>query len=310
MNNGSIATSELSKQCQPSGSEANQEETHPLRKSLLPHEELQNDRPVRTLCSENFLQTWPDLVAELGSGRWAALTEKDGTGEDTAVARGSVPIGKGIELVDCPLLDVRGVDIELPNRHAIIVHSATAFQSDKDAKQLVLELARLVVEWAYRCIHIIICCDMEINDMVSKSLVNFVSSVEGLQASKTPCSSNTRVVMASPCSISAVVAASIMAAKSTATGHDVAPPVSVANDEEIRQSARFLMNLSTSFTASGAVQCVQLVKKLAPDVAVVPYVLESVSIRDELIKKSDSSQDLAKEMTPESIKQIDKLAYS
>ncbi|GKY91612.1 hypothetical protein MPSEU_000133000 [Mayamaea pseudoterrestris] len=260
--------------------------------------------PMRILCSESFLQTWSDLVAELGSGRWKALTT-DQDQENNTPLPGLPVMGRPIELIDSPLVDKCGVDIELPNRQAIIVHSLSALDDETDAKQLVLEFARLVLEERYTLFHIIVCCDTIMTAALSRRLANLVVAGEGLNVEKIS-PFTTRVVMASPESISATIAATVSAAASDSASQGMSPPASLAGDAKIIAYAKMLLIAAPMFSASGAIQCVDLVNKLAPGVSMFPYVFESSSIQHELMKRSSemSTNCHATEINPTALRQL------
>lgn len=259
----------------------------------------ENDKvPIRVLCSENFLETWSDLVADLGSGHWKALAVDHGA-DQLYVPPASIVVGRQIELIDSPLIDTCGVDIELPGRVAVIVHSLAALENEAAAKEIVLDLARVVAGGRYRCIHVIICCDVSLTEQMTRHVASL--QAVGLRCSSSGSSTSTHFKMASQVSISACIAATVFEASRACIdqGIGLSLVLDIQDDTEIRDKAKFLITLIPMLTASGAIQCLQLTRRLAPGVRLFPYVLESDSFRNEISKMAscDTNSPDSREVT-------------
>lgn len=235
-----------------------------------------NSNPIQILCSENFLQTWSDLIADLGSGRWRALNE-EGQYENGVPANGAHLQGQRIEILDSQLVDYCGVDIELPGREAIIVHSMTAFESTDNSKPTVLDHARTIAHGKYRRVHVIVCCDTSLTASINRGVASLVTAAEGL--------SNVFVTVTASTTFSASIASLVCIATRRMNGRTVTIAAAAAHDTNIADMAKFLLLLAPRFTASGALECVQLVYSLAPGVDFLAYILESAAIRNELIRR-------------------------
>jgi hypothetical protein len=121
---------------------------HTASDAVLPRDEIvTQDLPIRILCSEHFLETWPDLVADLASGQWAApQLINDSNNTPGFPSSMTARAGKQIELVDSLLVDRGEVDMELPGRIGVLVHTLSALTTEEVAKRVVLELAYLAAK--------------------------------------------------------------------------------------------------------------------------------------------------------------------
>jgi len=117
--------------------------------------------PRNLLTSENFLEAFGQIVAELANGRWRnALSGSEINGFDDTT----------ISVIDCPLLDVVGVDIELSDESSVIVQYLSSWSEDGEnassvqqgARAFIRRLVLLAASGRYNAIHVILCLSLSV----------------------------------------------------------------------------------------------------------------------------------------------------
>ena len=221
--------------------------------SQLQIEESWNDQskecPQRTLLtSESFLETFGEIVAELASGRWQkALTNS----ELNAVTH----TPKGIVACDCPLLDIAGADIELPDASAIIVQSLLSWSADngnmqKGARSFIRRLVSLAASGRFSSLHVILLLDVEMSPALSTEIVTLQNSV--IQQSGCPCDYVTFEYVARPRAVAASIA---IRSASVSTPHESSQIAEFVLDENVQERARLLVMLVPTMTVHMALKC-------------------------------------------------------
>lgn len=221
--------------------------------SQLQIEESWNDQskecPQRTLLtSESFLETFGEIVAELASGRWQkALTNS----ELNAVTH----TPKGIVACDCPLLDIAGADIELPDASAIIVQSLLSWSVDngnmqKGARSFIRRLVSLAASGRFSSLHVILLLDVEMSPALSTEIVTLQNSV--IQQSGCPCDYVTFEYVARPRAVAASIA---IRSASVSTPHESSQIAEFVLDENVQERARLLVMLVPTMTVHMALKC-------------------------------------------------------
>lgn len=245
---------------------------------------------VQVLCSESFLDTWGDIASELGSGRWAAIPQE---------LSSSRPVVRPIELVDTSLVDRCDVDIELPQRRALIVYSSSALESTDDAKQIVLSVARLVATGRYRRLVIIVCYDVPLTDAISRHVVqlNCVPLGNGLAPP-----TSMFVKTASLRTLSAAIACTILSSASAplrfhSSLHER------AQLPRFRKWGHFLLTFSPKLCAAGALQCLGLSQERssASPLNALGFLLQNERVRRDISEAARSNSPLASAIHPEAM---------
>lgn len=204
-------------------------------------------RPLSLLCSEPFLESWGDVVAELASGRW----KKDPHAP-----------GRGINLVDTALVNSCGADIEAPGRCGLLVYSVSALEAASDAREIVLEIVTLAAIGRYKCLYIFLSYDTDISPAIAKHVTQMQCATirsNGLPEAKIT------IKTTSPATIATALAQTIF--RLSARGEDRALEDSImkgVSDSRMQERARFLLDLIPVLSASGAIQILLLAQQLLP----------------------------------------------
>ena len=107
------------------------------------------------LCSENFLERYgAETIAQLANGHSNKI-------EGQKKPR--------IKFVDSQLLDIRGVDVELPNRGAIVVVSLAAIEGS-GIDSVMRRLLDATISMAYKEIEVLICIDIPLQAKTSEGI--------------------------------------------------------------------------------------------------------------------------------------------
>lgn len=223
--------------------------------------ELEAATPLPLPCSESFLESWSVVVAELASGRW-----KQHPGNGTMAfkdASGFITPGRGINLVDSPLVNACGVDIEAPGRSAILVHSVSALEAEVDAKAIVLGVATLAATGRYKSIYIFLSYDTEINTSIAKHLTQLQCATirsNGLPETKVT------IKTTSPSTLSFSLAQTILSLSArggkTPLKNSIIEGIS---DSPMVERARLLLSLIPVLSASGSIETLLLAKQCLPN---------------------------------------------
>jgi hypothetical protein len=136
--------------------------------------------PLELLCAENFVESWGEIVAELATGRWTHSFFGGANRKLKCPLPDSVVTGRKITFRDTPLVDSRGVDIELPGGHAIVVQSISKWSVDAPAARGFLEsILRLVSMNRYGCLTLVFCIEVDISQEQSRRVLQLMKAFTG-----------------------------------------------------------------------------------------------------------------------------------
>jgi hypothetical protein len=212
-------------------------------------------RPPRNLLtSETFLEASGHIVAELATGRWRnALSMSENSGFDDSTQQ--------IAIIDCPLLDVAGVDIELSDDSAIIVQYLSSWSLENDqngntrgkvssiqrgARAFIRRLVFLAASGRYDAIHVILCLDVEMSKALSGDIVTLQNAV--VQQIGCPTETVSFEYVGSR-ALSASIAMRLMSAPAEIGG------LHFISDQDVQERARFLITLVPTMTVHMALRC-------------------------------------------------------
>jgi hypothetical protein len=209
--------------------------------------------PRNLLTSENFLEASGHIVAELASGRWRnALSMSENSGFDDSTQE--------IAVIDCPLLDVAGVDIELSDDSAIIVQCLSSWSGNdqngntggnvpsvqRGARAFIRRLVFLAASGRYNAIHVILCLDVEMSTVLSGDIVTLQNAV--IQQVGSPVET-VSFEYVGPRALSASIAMRLMSAPTEIGG------LHFISDQSVQERARFLITLVPTMTVHMALRC-------------------------------------------------------
>jgi hypothetical protein len=249
------------------------------------------------LCSENFLENWGFVVAELASGRWISESS------DLLHTQDSNKAGRKIILIDTPMLGACGVDIETPGRCGYIVYATSALASPKEAKQIVMEVAELASIGRYNHLKIWICHDIPASIEITKHIVQLhcsVLDINGNLPTKVGFKTATQKTLAH-----SLATTMLKSPKSPPESLELQDGViRCAHDKQIQERSLFLLSLLPLLSASGAVQCILLAKKLLPPGSPSFRMLfQNQRLRQQIMLQS-TSQSLCCEVHPAAMPQL------
>lgn len=252
---------------------------------------------LQFLCSENFLENWGFVVAELASGRWANEPSNLLHPQDSNRA------GRKISLIDTPLLGACGVDIESPGRCGYLVYATSALASLKEAKQIVMEVAELASIGRYNHLKIWICHDVPASIEITKHIVKLHCSVLDISGNiPTKVSFKTATQKTLARSLAATLLKSPKPSPESLELQDGV--IRCAHDKQIQERSLFLLSLLPLLNASGAIQCILLAKKLLPPGSPSFRMLfQNQRLRQQIMLQS-TSQSLGCEVHPAAMPQL------
>jgi hypothetical protein len=254
--------------------------------------------PAKVLCSEEFIETWGDVVAELASGRWAhSFPANEGSNEVQTVR---CP-GRKVELRDTSLVDQCGVDIELSNRCAILLYNISTLEVPQQAREVVIGLAQLVAIGRYKQVCIILCYDVPVSSSITRHIVQLQTAV---MSSDGNLSTSTFFKTASLATLSTTIAQTIFVHNQAPSGPLSEPPTEVVTDEQIGEWSRFLLSLLPTLSAHGAIQCIQLAQMNAPSGPSFGLLFQSVHARQQITMATTSSPCRAPAIHPHAMAQL------
>jgi hypothetical protein len=207
--------------------------------------------PRNLLTSENFLETFGQIVAELANGRWRnalSVSEKSGFDDTT------------ITVIDCPLLDVVGVDIELSDESVVIVQHLSSLSEisqngnyrgksssvQQGARAFIRRLVLLAASGRYNAIHVILCLDVDMSSALSGEMVTLQNAL--IQQIGCPAERVTFEYV-SPRTLSASIALRLTSAPPECGG------LHFISDQSVQERARFLISLVPTMTVHMALRC-------------------------------------------------------
>ena len=231
---------------------------------------------MHLLTSESFLETFSEVVAELASGRWMnTLTESEKKNSGILVSSATARGGAEIVVLDCPLLDITGVDIELsddsaiivqcistwaargtsnnnpPNGRAVTTASAQQQQQQQGARAFIRRLVLLAASGRYSTIHVILCIDVEMSSLLTNEIVTLQNAM--IMQSGCP-AEHVTFEYVGPRTLSASIAVRLIS--SCASSTDSSDCLNdIANDYVVQESVRFLITLIPTMTVHMAIRC-------------------------------------------------------
>ncbi|KAL3781743.1 hypothetical protein HJC23_004842 [Cyclotella cryptica] len=198
---------------------------------------------IALLSGEHFLENFPETIAELASGRWVKFLAPGETLKVSKLAN------KQISIVDCPLVDCAGVDIEIPDGKGVIVHRLTSWFEDnqnvqKGSRAFIRKLVLLAASGRYNYLHVILCVD---NDFTS-TLSNEVVTLQNALVQQSGCHMTFEFVTLR------ILSASLALLLVSNSIHDT-NIADLVSDEDTVERARFLINLVPSMPVHVALKC-------------------------------------------------------
>ncbi|KAL3822599.1 hypothetical protein ACHAXA_006384, partial [Cyclostephanos tholiformis] len=207
--------------------------------------------PRNLLTSENFLETFGHVVAELASGRWRnALSVSENSGFDDSTLE--------ITVIDSPLLDVTGVDIEFSDDSAAVVQYLSSWSENdqngrgnvssvqRGARAFIRRLVVLAASGRYNAIHVILCVDVDMSSALSGELVTLQNAV--IQQTGCPVE-RVSFEYVGPRALSASIAMLLMSTPPEIGGHHS------ISDQIVQERAWFLIALVPTMTMHMALRC-------------------------------------------------------
>lgn len=201
--------------------------------------------PINLLTSENFLEAFGHIVAELANGRWRnALSGSEKSGFDDTT----------ISVIDCPLLDVVGVDIELSDESSVIVQYLSSWSENggnassvqQGARAFIRRLVLLAASGRYNAIHVILCLDVEMSSALTGEIVTLQNAA--IQQIGCPAERVT-FEFVGPRTLSASIALRLTSAPPECGDLDF------ISDQSVQERARFLVTLVPTMTVHMALRC-------------------------------------------------------
>ena len=252
--------------------------------------------PVQLLCSENFLETWGDMIAQLSSGKWANPKLSRSDPNDDCLQR------RKIQLHDSNLVDSKSVDIELPKRGAIITYTTSALQEVDPAKEIVVNLARLAAAGVYEDVYVCLCYDIWPTGQILRHIAQLENAV--IQQNGVP---QTRFFFkpASEESLPSIFAEIILSRQRFFTGVHLESTNEFLEDEQTREWAWFLAKLLPIISANGAIQCMYLVKAISPGQSPIGTLFRSDVVRQKVQMNVTSVPSRAPEIHPYAMQQLE-----
>jgi len=127
--------------------------------------------PIRLLCSEAFVDSFGEVIAEIVRGEGGS---NNCDSSDTC--------HRPIRFTDTDLVDACAVDIELPSRSAMVVSILSQIRNDSGGilGAFLPRIVDLAATHRYNHLFIVVCVDVEVDSVISRDLVR-------LQTAFLPC---------------------------------------------------------------------------------------------------------------------------
>ena len=206
--------------------------------NLIPQERAQ----WNLLTSENFLESFGEVVASLASGAWrkSLIQSEIAMVHDTP---------KEIVVCDCPLLDNVGVDIELSDNSAIIVKHLSAWsERGESSRAFIRRVVLLAASGRYNSVHVVLCLDVDMSSALSGDMITLQNAVD----QQSGCPADVTFEFVSPRSLTASIALKLI---SVSDPHESNQLAKFVLDENVRERARFLLMLVPTMTVHMALKC-------------------------------------------------------
>ena len=214
------------------------------------------ETPLQLLCSETFLESYGEAIAELASGRWSKQEESPSQEEHFGrepYSCSDLDAGQKITFIDTSLMDESGIDIEIPGRGAIIVTSLSCWPDVESTKSLVRRVVEVASTSRYQTLEIFVCADMEISEPAVEIIMKLQNSLLRKNR-KTQTVASCRVV--SSRTLSASIAYSVLfSGFSQASNSNL--EIFLADDRN-RERASFLCSIIPTLTVGGALECLSV----------------------------------------------------
>ena len=199
--------------------------------------------------SEQFLEKWPTIVGKLASGHW----ENQGTRNNPPQPRSA------IELIDTPLVDQCGVDIELSSRSAVLLCPLSELLNPSACKERVLSIARLVSIERYSHLFLVLLLDVSSTAAASQACILKLHTATIIRGSAPPVSTHIRT--SKPMALAESFAEIIL----NHQGCNSSRSTSIPDIHGVAlERAHLLLSLVPSLSVRGALKCMELADELAP----------------------------------------------
>lgn len=202
---------------------------------------------IKILCSETFLDYWGEIVAAIVSGEWISST----SGGNSFQCVEKTINRRKISVVDTPLLNGSGIDIEASHDCCFLVISASHLQSSEEAKETVLKLAELVAFGRYAKCYIFFCLDIDLSSTMAKHMVKiqFAAAASSIHVI---CKTSTFS------SLAATMAHTILSLPNLYRGDDHLDSLTI-------DRISFLTTLLPVASIGGSIKCLTMARSLLPN---------------------------------------------
>lgn len=209
----------------------------------------QCEERTHVLCSESFIESSSQAAASLACGSWL------GNARSTSSAHQA----HSISLHDSALLDEMGVDVEIAGKGAILVQRVSTWGQEQDLKVLIRELVKLTALGRYHTILVILVVDI----VITPSLARDIAFVQGTPLGNTDCIVTFQMVAEST-ALAAAIAQRVLRASAKFSDECLTTSMFDALLPDYYPQIAFLLQIASSFTATGALQLLWDEEKTEP----------------------------------------------
>lgn len=263
---------------------------HVMKKPPL----ISNYSQLRFLCSEHFLERWQSVITELATGAWRQSATDDWTELNDKLK---------IHLVDSCLVDACKVDIELPGRCGIITIPISLLVTSEVAKNLVIDIAKLVSTGRYVFLYILICYDCPSSDLIVRHIAQLqcaFSASNGLPITQTYFKHATLSSLANTIGCTMLLRVPCDGPYVNRNHDSIIDAVS---NEMCRDRALFLLSLLPTLSAYGAIEVLILAREILPDGPFFKMLFQNERLRQKIMLTA-SSKPHECDINPEAIVQL------
>jgi len=190
---------------------------------------------LRYVCSEKFLETFGEAVAELASGSWGNILRTNEQVQDSTFLKAR----QCIAFCDMALMDLFGVDIEVAPHRGVVCIDASSWQHD-GAKNSIRALVQTVATCRFKLIQVFVVVDTIMSPQVTADICALSSSVL-LQTQ-----ARVQIQITSPCLLSYSLA--IYLTESVRLELSEAEEMSLTESYNIQDKITFLLAMAPSFS--------------------------------------------------------------
>ena len=208
---------------------------------------------VKVLCSEAFIEFWGDVVAVIVSGEWMNTTSCGSSSYHDGKTNGCSKWSK-IIVLDSPLLNCSGIDMEVSHNCCFLVILASHLQSTEKAKNYILKLAVLAALERYAKCYIFFYLDAELTSTMTKNMVK-------IQFATTTSSIHVICKTATLNNLAASIAQTIL---SLPDQHSIEDHLEALNDRLTVDRTMFMTTLLPVASVGGSIRCLTLARSLLP----------------------------------------------